>query len=202
MVFRDDVTRHVAARVQEARERAAAGRPHLIIVDRDFPGAPELLSWLRNEPATRTTSVVVAARGEFSHAEVNLLELGANAVLRLPAGPEWDERLVQLITVPVRRDARFGVFFAVETLLGPEVAGVGTAVNLSVNGMLLECSGLLGIGDEVDLQFALPGHEKGVLARGRVVRVAKPGCFGIHLTTFAGDGRTIVLAFVQSLARA
>jgi CheY-like chemotaxis protein len=201
IVFREDVRRITAGRAQEAQEKAVATRPHLVILDRDFPGGPALVSWLRNEPVTRAASIVVAARGEFDHAAVLLLEHGANAVLRLPAGPEWDDRLVQLITVPVRKDARFSVFFAVETLLGPEVAGVGSALNLSINGMLLDCSGALGIGDEIDLQFVLPGQEKGVLARGRVVRVARPGQFGIQLTTFAGNGRDIVHSFVESLSR-
>jgi CheY-like chemotaxis protein len=201
MVFRADVQRHVASRAQEARDKAATVRPQLVVMDRDFPGGPEVVSWLRGEPATRSVSVVVAARGEFDNAEVTFLELGANAVLRLPAGPEWDERLVQLISIPVRRDIRCSVFFAVETLFGPEVAGVGSAHNLSINGMLLECSAAFGIGDEVDLQFVLPGQEKGVLARGRVMRVSRPGQFGIHLTTFAGDGRKIVLAFVEGLSR-
>ena len=201
MVFRADVQRHVATRAQEAREKAAANRPHLVVVDRDFPGAPELVTWLRSEPVTRAASVVVAARGEFDHVAMTLLELGANTVLRLPAGPDWDERLVQLLTVPVRRDTRFSVFFAVETLVGPEVAGVGSALNLSINGMLLDCSGALSVGDEVDLQFVLPGQEKGVLARGRVMRVARPGRFGIQLTNFAGDGREIIQAFVTDLSR-
>src|SRR5512145_657278 len=201
MLFREDIERLTAVRDKDAREKVATARPHLIVMDRDFPGGPELVSWLRSEPATRATSVVVAARGEFDNSEVTLLEHGANAVLRLPAGPDWDDRLARLITVPIRKEARFSVYFAVETLLGPEMAGLGTAVNLSINGMLLDCSAALGIGDELDLQFTLPGKDRGVLGRGRVVRVARPGRYGIYITEFAPGGREIVRAFVEDLAR-
>jgi CheY-like chemotaxis protein len=202
MVYRGNMERMTAVRDKDAREKAAATPPHLVVMDRDFPGGADFLTWLRSEPATRAASVVVASRGDFDHSEVALLELGANAVLRLPAGPDWDARLDQLIAVPTRKDARFGVYFAVETLLGPEMAGLGTALNLSINGMLLECSEALGIGDDIDLQFTLPGFDKGVLARGRVVRVARPGRYGIHLMNFAPGGREIVRAFVEGLSKA
>ena len=41
-------------------------------------------------------------------------ESEANAILRLPAGPEWNGRLERLMAVPVRKDARFPVSFDVQ----------------------------------------------------------------------------------------
>ena len=72
---------------------------------------------------------MVAARGDFDPSEVELLEAGANAILRLPAGPEWDERLPRLMDVPVRREARFTVHFDVEAAAGAEDPAAALAIN-------------------------------------------------------------------------
>ena len=121
LLFRQDVERQVFAKQDEARMFAVAARPRLVIVDRDLPWAGRFVAALREDASTRGLSVVVMARGDFDPGEVELLEAGANAILRLPAGPEWNERLQRLMDVPARKDARFPVSFQVEAL--PTAAG-------------------------------------------------------------------------------
>ena len=103
LLCREDIERQVTTKLEEAQMLAVAARPRLVVIDRDLPWAARIVSALREDPSTRGLSLVVMARGDFDPAEVELLEAGANAILRLPAGPEWDERLERLMDVPGAR---------------------------------------------------------------------------------------------------
>src|SRR5688572_8255419 len=99
MLWRQGLQRHEASRIEEALASAASARPQLIVIDRRLPRAHELIVSIRKNAAIRSCSIVVLARGDFETAEIDLLEAGANAILRFPAGPEWDERLDRLLKV-------------------------------------------------------------------------------------------------------
>ncbi len=200
LLWREDIERLVAGRAEYARTLALAARPQMVLVDRDLPGARDLIADLRGDPATRPLSIVVLGRGDFDSVEVDLLEAGANAILRLPAGREWDDRLVKLIQVPTRREGRFAVHFDVEADTGsPRTSGLALALNLSVAGMLMQCSLPLGIGDDLDLGFRLFETDPAVAVQGRVVRQAKGERFGVEFHRFAGDGEERVAQFVGAL---
>jgi len=199
-LWRDGVDRHRAARSEEARQLAAVVKPSLVVIDRDLPGSVDLVGLLRRDPSTRRVSVAVVARGEFTPVEVKLLEAGANAILRFPAGPQWDERLMRLLEVPARREGRFAVQFEVEAYAGVESGkGKATALNLSVNGILLECPFPLATGDDLTLRFSLPDGVT-VSASGRVVREAKPGQFGIEFRRLSSAADLAIRRFVEALS--
>ncbi|HXB57400.1 MAG TPA: PilZ domain-containing protein [Vicinamibacteria bacterium] len=201
LLWRDDIARVVATRVDYARTLAVAARPQMALVDRDLSGAGELIADLRRDPMTRPLSIVVMGRGDFDAGELDLLEAGANAILRLPAGPEWDDRLVKLIQVPTRRETRFAVHFEVEADTGsPRTSGLALALNLSVRGMLIQSSLPLGIGDDLDLGFRLLDTDPPVAVLGRVVRQAKGERFGVEFHRFAADGEERVAQFVGAFA--
>jgi hypothetical protein len=199
-IWRDGVDRHRAARAEDARQLAASVKARLVVVDRDLPGAVDLVAGLRRDAATRKASVAVVARGEFAPIEVKLLEAGANAILRFPAGPQWDERLTRLLEVPARREGRFAVQFEVEAYAGVEGGkGKATAINLSVNGVLLECPFPLATGDDLVLKFTLPDGVA-VSVNGHVVREAKAGQFGIQFARLSAPADAAIRRFVEALA--
>jgi len=90
LLWRQDVDRHVATRLEEALMMALAAHPSIVVVDRDLPWAGRLVTALREDPSTRGLSIVVIARGDFDPGEVELLESGANAILRVPL--EFEKR--------------------------------------------------------------------------------------------------------------
>ncbi len=180
LLWRDDIERHVVAKMEEAQMLAVAARPRLVVIDRDLPWAARILTTLRADPSTRALSLVVMARGDFDPAEVELLEDGANAILRLPAGPEWNERLERLMDVPVRKEARFPVSFDVEASINGSGAANAQALNLSASGMLIETEVALKVQDEVRLQVGLPVSIDPLRIPGQVVRVAAPSQFGVE----------------------
>src|SRR5262245_40890487 len=162
---------------------ALAARPSIVVVDRDLPWAGRLVAALREESSTRSLSIVVVARGDFDPAEVELLESGANAILRLPFDEDSDRRLERLVNVPLRKEARFSVSFRVDTYApGAGRREPGLALNLSLHGMLMQTSAALRVGEEVELEFALGEEPSPVRVRGRVVRQASGQTCGIEFT--------------------
>jgi DNA-binding response OmpR family regulator len=200
VLWRKNVERYAASSAAEVRRLASSGRPDIIVLDKRLANAAGVVAELRRDPLTRTVSIVVLARGDCDPSEIAFLEAGANAILRLPPGPDWDDRLVRLIHVPLRRATRFEVNVRIES--GFAVAGEAlpvTALNLSVTGMLLESPHPLHVGDDVRFAFSLPGDSEVISGTGMVVRQASSANqFGVELTQVEGDGRLRIKRFVES----
>jgi DNA-binding response OmpR family regulator len=175
------LVRHLATSTAEARAFLATLHPALIVIERDLPGAELLVRDIRADERARAASIVVAARGELRPSELALLDAGANAVLRLPAGPDWDERLARLAKVPLRKALRLLVHLQLEgrTLLDLASAN-GTILNVSTTGMLIECDHPLELGTEVAFSFRLPAAPSPIVGRGRIVRLAGAGRVGVE----------------------
>ena len=182
-----DVERYFASKLEEARTLAVAARPEIVLIDRDLPRAVPLIEGLRADPSTRRLSIAILARGDFDPGEVAFLEAGANAILRLPPDPSWDERLRRLMEVAVRKAGRLPVSFAIGALPGEGGSPVpAMALNLSETGMLLESSLHLDVGEDLGLEFTLPGDASLLVARGRVMRRATTTQFGLEFTDLPG----------------
>jgi DNA-binding response OmpR family regulator len=201
-LWRADVERHTASRLDEAHMMAVAARPRIVVVDSALPWAGRLVSGLREDPGTRALSIVVVARGDFDPSEVELLESGANAIVRLPVGEDAGARLQRLMNVPARRRARFSVYFKVDATASeavePEPA---LALNLSLNGMLMETSGPLSLGQDLTLHFRLSDDDAPAQARGRVVRLAGPHQYGVEFTELKAEARGHVQRYLDGLAQ-
>lgn len=197
VLFRRNVERRVADDAEEVRKIADEARIDVIVIDSATPGAGLIINALRQDPITRPTAIVALGRSEFDFSHLELLEAGANAILPLPPGPDWDDRLTRLIHVPVRRETRFAVDLAIEGGMRSGQRFAGRALNLSVHGILIECRHSLGVGDDLRLAFEMP-PEGGVRGTGTVVRQSAPHRFGVELTSVEGDGRVLIKRFVES----
>jgi PilZ domain-containing protein len=199
LLWRQDVERHVVTKMEEARMLAVAARPRVVVIDRDLPWAARILSALREDPSTRGLSLVVMARGDFDPAEVELLESGANAILRLPAGPEWNDRLDRLMDVPIRKEARFPVSFDVEASSNGGGSANALALNLSASGMLIETATPLAVRDEVRLEFRLPHASAPMSVAGQVVRLAPPSQFGVEFRRISPEATRQIQGYLATL---
>jgi DNA-binding response OmpR family regulator len=200
VLWRRNMERRLARTLDEAVRHAAAERPDIIVVDHEFPGAAEAVAQLRQAERTRTVSIVALARGDFDSSEIELIAAGVNAILRLPPAGDWDDRLVRLIHVPVRKEARLSIHLLLQdgAESGEQVLPA-LALNLSVNGMLVESGRALTLGEDIHFAFHLPGSSEIVAGSGTVVRVADGSQrFGIELTHVEGDGRVRIKQFVES----
>src|SRR5687767_13804849 len=97
LLGRGGIDRFKATRLQDAQLLAKTTRPGLVLLDRDLPKVREFLEAFREEPATRSGSIAILAYGDIESAELELLELGANAILRMPPDSGWDDRVSKLL---------------------------------------------------------------------------------------------------------
>jgi hypothetical protein len=201
MLYRGNVERQHVKTVEEARAAVAKSKPDLVLVDRDLSGAAGFVKDLRDGADTRRMSVVALARGDFTSSELTLLEAGVNAVLRLPPTGDWEDRLFRLMHVPVRREVRVPVKLQLDLGLGATGELFhAEAVNLSVNGMLIDSSHPLRVGDDLTFSFTLPNGVGDVQGQVTVVRhAAAPTHYGVELTHVKGDGRVKIRRWVDGL---
>jgi CheY-like chemotaxis protein len=201
VLFRHNVDRVTVSGLDEIRRIADAGKLDLVVLDSALPEAAELVGALRRDPVTRSTAIAALGRSEFGFAHLDLLEAGANAILPLPPGGDWDDRLMRLIHVPVRKVTRFPVGLTIEGGLQSGVAFAGRVLNLSVHGILLDCPQPLSVGEDLHFWFEMPAGHGPVRGEGTVVRQTPPSHFGVELTHVEGDGRVRIKRFVESAAR-
>jgi CheY-like chemotaxis protein len=199
-VYRDGFERHEVAAAHEAMRVAARLKPRLVILERGLPSAESLVRQLRASPETRGASIVVVATGEMSIEEIGLLEAGANAVLRLPPGPDWDRRIEALLHVPTRKQMRLPVSLALQ---GRGESGElrGRVLNLSATGMLVECTEGMAVGGEISFRFELPGFEASsgeISGKAQVVRLAGGAGYGLAFTSLGRDEREILRRFLAA----
>jgi hypothetical protein len=173
---RGALQRHVAPRAAAAAGAATKVKPRLILVDRGLPGASELILKLRKTPPTIGSSIVVVAQGDFDTDELAMLENGANAVLRFPPGPDWEERLQRMLDVPVRKQVRVKADFEFAGEFENQKA-TGRVINLSRTGMLMECNVALSVGEPFVFKLEV-GYDDIIEGKARLVRIAGPKQYG------------------------
>jgi CheY-like chemotaxis protein len=193
VIGRQGIELYRATEMKDIRLLVSTLGCQLILVDQDVPDLPAFLGQLRQDEATRSRSVAVVTRGGFRADDLELLQSGANAILRLPPDETWTERLSRLLTVPVRQEARIPVHFAVSFM--PEQPGF--AVNLSSGGMLLATAAPLAMHQEIDFRFELPDGSR-VKGQGRVVRQAAAGSYGVEFTDVPDDDRTAIRQYLRT----
>jgi hypothetical protein len=201
LFWREDLERYVAERAEEARMLALATEPHVVVIDRDLPGVKSLVDALHDQALPHPMSIVALSHEVADPQDADVSSGRVNAVLSLPPGPEWDDRLDRVLEMPTRKQARYDVRFDVETLLQRAGPHRGLALNMSAGGILLECPGLgLHPGDDVALHLPIPGQQVAVEGRARVVRQPDPQRLGLRFEAFAGDGDAKVRDFLALLA--
>jgi CheY-like chemotaxis protein len=198
VLFRANVERTRVSGVEDIRRLADEGRLDVVVVDSSLPGATALVAALRQDPVTRSTAIVALGRWELGFDQLGLLEAGANAILPLPPGRDWDDRLMRLVHVPVRRATRFAVDMAIEGGLKGGLTFTARALNLSVHGLLLECPQSLEVGEDLRFSFLMPGVNAVICGTGTVIRAAGQDLFGVELTHVDGDGRVRIKRYVES----
>ncbi len=204
LLWRRDIGRLYAPDPDTALELAQAARPCLCVVDAvELPATVALLRRLRAEPGTRHMGIVALSRLLEPEEEDELRRAGANAVFNGQMDPElWDARLEELLSVPSRRSGRLPVLLDVWSRVpSGESRVAGTALNISVNGMLIETPEPLDLGTKMDLLVDLPDSPTRLRVVGQVARRAemeeRPRC-GVKFLVLPGDARERIRRFVES----
>ena len=199
LIFRSDLERERVGSTSEAQTRLSAGGVSLLCIHREVRGVEMLIRGLRRSPSLKHISIVVLSEDDFDPSEIEVLEAGANAILRLPPGDDFDDRLGQLINVPSRKDVRLPVRLQVAASSGFGATVPALAQNLSSTGVLIESNQELNMGDEV--KVALRFEESGELfaATAHITRTAGPNLYGARFTAIT-KGKEALRDFLKSSA--
>lgn len=183
VLFRSGIERQLVRSAAEVQTRLAAGSVALLCIHRQVPGIEALIKALRRSPTLKRVSILVFSEDDFDPSEVEVLEAGANAILRLPPGDDFDERVGRLIEVPSRRDVRLPVRLQVAASSGFGATVPVLAQNISSSGVLIESNHPLNMGDEVSV--ALRFEESGEIfsAIAHITRTVGINRYGAKFTS-------------------
>jgi hypothetical protein len=199
LLWRREFVRHWTTSLAQAQELAKSERPAIVLVDRDLPWAAPLVTQLRRNSAGLDMAIVVLARGAVRSSEAELMECGADAVLRLPPGPSWDADFARLVGLPLRRQERLLLNLRVDAQVADDLV-TATILNLSQFGMLVQSPVPLEIGREIEFSFRLDSGQAPVTGSGRVVREASPTHFGVEFLVLEAEDRDRIRALVAASA--
>jgi CheY-like chemotaxis protein len=185
VLFRSGIEREIVRSVAEAQTRLNAGRVALLCLHRNVTGIENLIRNLRKSATLKRTSIVVFSEDDFDPSEVEVLEAGANAILRLPPGDDFDDRLGKLIDVPFRRDVRIPVRLQVAATSGFGATVPVLGLNLSSSGILVESNHPLNMGDEVSVAFRFEETGEIFSATAHITRTAGPNRYGATFETIS-----------------
>ena len=183
VLFRSGVERESVRTAGEAQTRLNAGQVSLLCIHRQVTSIESLIRNLRKSPTLKRISIVVFSEDDFDPSEVEVLEAGANAILRLPPGDDFNDRVGRLMEVPSRRDVRIPVRLQVAASSGFGATVPVLALNLSSTGILLESNHPLNMGDEVNVAFRFEESGEIFSANAHVTRTAGPNRYGATFET-------------------
>jgi CheY-like chemotaxis protein len=183
VLFRSGMDRETVRTANEAQARLNNGRFALLCLHRNVTGIENLVRNIRKSPTLKRTSIVVLSEDDFDPSEVELLEAGANAILRLPPGDDFNDRASKLMEVPARRDVRIPVRLQVSASSGFGATVPVLGLNLSATGILVESNHPLNMGDEVSIAFRFEESGEIFSATAHVTRTAGPNRYGATFET-------------------
>ena len=178
-LFRDDVYQVFTAHAgQDAIRQAMTDRPDLVILDEEMPdlSGHEIVSRIRNVPGLRSVPVIlIVGSGEERLLEQHM-KLGLSDFVRKPLN---ESELMRKAAKALGLSERKVVSFLVR--VGDGTAGsFARAADLSTSGIRIESHEKLEAGDEVTLQFFVPGSRTRLKLRARVARRVVPDTPGIE----------------------
>ena len=188
----------------EGLQKARAELPHLIIFGYDLfdMSAPEFCREIRDDAATRGTSLLlVVDREHQNHADL-CLSAGCNDVIYRPLQRrELDQKVEKLTSIPVRRQLR--TITKIEVSLEKNGRFIlGRSINISANGMLLEVDRVLPGEGSVRLHFYIPGDPKPLQVEAAVLRAEFAGTmakYGVRFANLSDDERERIDRYVHRL---
>jgi CheY-like chemotaxis protein len=178
VLLRDHALLAGRASARELLDGLAREGGRLVVLGPVLPdiALPEAIRRIRSLPATRRVSILILLPAdEPPGAEQEVVEAGANAVLRRPLDRvELEHWITKLLHVPRRVEARMPVHGQVVGTPRGVQSGhfYGLSRNLSINGMLLASPVRLADAPDLDLELQLAEPALRVRALGRVVRDA------------------------------
>ncbi len=156
----------------EGLNKAKEVKPNLILFSanlEDLDGA-EFCRMIRNDEETKKTSLILIVAKDDDSKINEIMASGCNDFITFPLNKIiLDQKLGIYLNIATRRAARIMVQLKIETK-SFQGFHLGTSVNISKSGMLLETPITLKIGEEINLRFFIPKSLKQIETKAIVMR--------------------------------
>ncbi|MEO8361722.1 MAG: PilZ domain-containing protein [Vicinamibacteria bacterium] len=201
VLFRSGIEREQVRTAAEVQTRLTAGGVALVCIHREVASVEALIRAVRRSPALKRISVIILSEADFDPSEVELLEAGANAILRLPPTDDFNDRVGRLMEVPARRDVRLPVRLQVVASAGFGATVPVLAQNISSSGILIESNHHLNMGDEINVALRFEDSGELFAAAAHITRTAGPNRYGARFVAIT-KGEEALKTFLAGSSKA
>lgn len=178
----------------------------LILCDLYMPGmdGDDLCRIIRSDGTLKNASFVMVTTSASEEDIERCKKAGANDYVSKPIKPiELLKKLNAYFTVAMRANTRVFVRLRVEGTAGDSSEiFIGTTLNISSSGFLIETSHTFAIGDKASFSLAIPDRAAQIYAMGEVVRKAggampKMNYYGVNILDIKADDKQAIEDYVQ-----
>jgi DNA-binding response OmpR family regulator len=155
----------------EALRLALNEKPDIILLDLVLPDitGDKVCMQIKTAPATSGIPIIMVTTISREEEMERCRRAGCDDYVTKPINyTEMLAKVAQILRIPHRVSRRVLVRMEINTDKETHVL-YGSSVDLSISGMLIECTHVLRVGDPMVVRFFLPGRSE-ILARGRIVR--------------------------------
>ena len=199
---RADLCIFTAATAEEGLRIHCEEMVDLVITELDLPdmGGEELCSTIRQEQSLASTSIIIVCEDKPEEIR-RARRCGANERLLKPVDTErLDDCVGKLLAISTRKDYR--IFFKAQILTEHGSRNVlGSTINISVSGLLIESDDLLMAGSRIPCTFTLPGGRQ-ISAVGEIVRftrlASRANLYGIRFVSIGPQDQAEIEKFVAA----
>lgn len=186
---------------REAAKRLAIEKFDGVFLDVNMPHLDgiELAKLVRNSPLNKSVPIVLFTGSDDVATMRQGFKAGASCFLGKPVSIERVSRLVYAMRGSMlegrRRSARLPYSTAVDCRAGNRHLR-SSSLSLSENGMLLDASGGLEVGEQLDLEFMLPHGSTRVRVRGKVVYKQPPDSIAVEFLDLSKPDREAIQKYL------
>ncbi len=186
-----------------ALEALRVRKPGMMVVSADLPdrSLTTLCEDVRRDPLTRETSMVGLLAPDDPVSAEEFVQAGGNRVLTCPVSEgSVLATFDQLSTIAPRKDVRLTIRYRPTDA---EASFIGFSRNISSTGMLIATGVAHETGEDLELDFTLPGTEQAIEARACVVRphVGRDRfAYGVRFQRLATQARASIARLVHQAA--
>jgi CheY-like chemotaxis protein len=191
---------------REAAQRVDRQKFDGVFVDAHMPhmDGPTLVRYIRNSPSNNSVPIVMLT----GHDDVQTMRAGFRAgitfFLGKPAATGQLGGLLKHMHGAMMREKRSYVRLPLRTVVSCRIDQhefKAASLNIGEGGMLLDASGGLEIGQQVELRFSLPGIPGMLNPRARVVRRQPPDQMAVQFSELSAEDREGIKDYIAGVVK-
>jgi len=191
---------------REAAQRIKRQKIDAVFVDAQMPflDGIALVREIRNSPTNQSVPIVLLTGSDDIETMREGFRAGITYFLAKPLDLTQLSNLLKLMQGVMLREKRSYVRLPLRTVVGcrkDNLQFTSASVNIGEGGMLLETSGGLEVGQEIELRFSLPPLSISLNPKAKVVRREPPDRVAVQFLEISPDERKAVQAYIAGLVK-